>query len=97
MDGSWCHNLVLLYVNEYSNKYMYRKYGQRLMAVRVERFQAHTVPISNDMKHSDASSQFAWIRPALFRSLHLVNDPQFLEVDRTSQIARETSERQAKY
>lgn len=72
-----------------------KRYGEGMMFVSVEEFQTYAVHIIDDLKDSDGKIHHSWILPALFDSLPTINDPLYLECDRTMQIVQYSNRRRA--
>lgn len=86
----------LLYVNLYGDKYLDRKYAERVISVSMRELHTYGIHISNDVKDSDGRSHHARIVPAWINPLRFIYDPRSLEGDRTPQIMQYPNRRQAK-
>lgn len=85
----------LRYANPYGDNDLDRRYGEEVISESRKEFHTYAVHIGDDVKEIDGSSHDPWLIPTAFHPLHFINDPRYLEVDRTPQSGRDSNGRQA--
>lgn len=74
---------TLMYNSPHGDTLIERSKVERLISLSSKEFQNYTMNIFDDVKDSNAKSCNAWIVPAKFDPFCFINDPQYLEKDRT--------------
>lgn len=73
-----------MYINLFGDKDVGRRYGEGVVSVSVEEFQAYAVHIFDDLENSNWKSFHVWTAPDKINSLRYTNDRRYFEGDGTS-------------
>lgn len=82
----------MMFTNLYGYQSLEKRYGESVMSGSFKAFQTYAVHIYG-VKDSNGKSCNAWVVLALFNPHPFVNEPRYLERDRSPRMAREANRR----